>query len=154
MTDACALFFHALLLRVAGRVAWNAPENAVMAPARSTRKQTIASWLPTSGRPRSKPIGAARRACCNLPDDRGPAHLRGDYNETRNRRDVVGAIGAVGRGDEAPLCRRRLLARDPELRLSQGSPRSYRHLRPHGSRARQADARGRDFPHLLDEQAD
>jgi len=53
-----------LLLRVAGRVAWNAPENAVMAPARSIRKQAIAWWLPPSGRPRSKTIGAARRACC------------------------------------------------------------------------------------------
>src|SRR5205085_4052598 len=42
-----------------------------------------------------------------------------------------------------------LLARHGDLRLSQGSTRSYRHLRPHGSRTRQADARGRDLPHLL-----
>ena len=54
----------------------------------------------------------------------------------------------------APLRRRRLPARPPDPGLSQGRARPHRHVRPHGPRARQADARGRHLPHLLDDQAD
>ena len=53
-----------------------------------------------------------------------------------------------------PLCRRRPAAGHPDPGLSQGRTGPYRHGRPHGPRARQADARGRDLPHLLDVQAD
>src|SRR5258708_6097466 len=72
-----------------------------------------------------------------------------DSDEGRNGRHVVGATGTAGRSDEAPLCRGRLFARHADLCLSQGPPRPYRHVRPYGHLARQADARGRDLPHLL-----
>ena len=80
--------------------------------------------------------------------------LEEDTDEARNGRHVVGAAGAARRGDEAPLCRRRLSARHADLRLPQGPSRPHRPVRSDGHRARQADARGRDLPYLLDEQAD
>src|ERR1700688_1717447 len=75
-------------------------------------------------------------------------------DEARNGRPVVVTAGAARRSHAAALCRWRLSARPADLRLSQGSPRPYRHLRPYGPRTRQADARRRDLPHLLDVEAD
>src|SRR5262249_50075244 len=83
----------------------------------------------------------------------GDWHSEEDTDEAGNGGHVVGAAGEARSGDAAPLRRWRLSARHSRPRLSQRSPRPYRHVRLYGPGARQGDARGRDLSPLFDEQA-